>query len=330
MNRITLIKDYLTKSTICHCPPRRIVIETTSRCNLKCKMCLRTIKMNRPAKDMNLKTFQKIISNNRKNKLEFISLQAYGEPLLHSQIFEMIRLAKSFGIRTGISSNATVLDKVKSHKLLKAGLDYIIFAFDGATKKTYEDIRRGANYEQVEKNIQHFLEIKRDLNSDIFVVIQCIYMAETANEIAAFKRKWKMPGVNALRIRQLTQGISNYDESVRRQFFNRRDIPCYWLWTEPTILWDGTVIPCCQDVNGDYALGNINKTTLFQIWNSSKMQRLRKNHLEGKRSTISICRDCNMYQPSLPLALISGLFNVFTLNKIVPYAESIISYLRYR
>lgn len=329
MSRIILIKDYLLQSPICHSFPHRLGIETTARCNLQCKMCPRTLALKRPTKDMNLKTFRNIMEQ-IEGKVEFISLQEYGEPLMNLNIFKMITIAKNYNIKTGLSTNATLLSKETSYKLIQAGLDYLIFAFDGATKKTYEKIRKGAKYEMVQRNIKNFLEIKNKLQSKIFVVVQCIYMKETANEIADFKKQWWIKGVDALRIRQITQGISQYDQETKKKLTNKQNVPCYWLWTEPAIFWDGTVVPCCQDVNADIVLGNINTENLLNIWNSAQMQHLRRLHKKGKRDKIPICKDCNMYQPSLPLAIGSSFFNVFTLNKIIPWVESFISSIRYR
>lgn len=327
--KLSLLRDYLCKSSQCYAFPRRLVVETTAKCNLRCKMCLGALALKRPRRDMSLKTFSNIVSQSV-GKVEFMSLQGYGEPLLNPNIFQMIKMAKKSGIRTGISTNATTLNVDSSVKLIQSGLDHLTFAFDGASKKTYENIRRGANFEKVVKNIKNFLKIKKRLKSNIFVVIQCIFMQETANEVVKFKKMWQLDGVDALRIRQITQGISQYDEKTREKFKNMQNVPCYWLWIEPAIFWDGTVVACCQDVNAGMALGNINKDNLLRIWNSAKAQQIRKLHKEGKRKKIKICKDCNMYQPSLPLAIGSSLFNVFTLNKMVPWFESFISFLRYR
>ena len=285
--------------------------------------------MSRPAKDMSLATFTNII-NQIRGKTEYISLQGFGEPLLHPEIEEMIKIAGSAGIRTGISTNATVLDKKMAIKLLNSGLDYLIFAFDGACKKTYEDIRKGAKYELVSENIHNFLKLKIKMKNKIFIVLQCIYMKETEKEIDKFKKKWQIGGVDALRIRQLTQSISRYDPETRRKFLNRHDIPCYWLWSEPAVYWNGTVVACCQDVNARLPLGNINKKKLDDIWNNKLMQNLRQLHQQGKRDKISICKDCNMYQPNIASIIGSSFFNVFTLNKLLPWVETLISSLRYQ
>lgn len=328
MNNFKLLENYLFKKEKMACFPRRLVIETTAKCNLRCKMCLGATDLTRPRKDMSLKTFANIIKQ-IKGKVEFVSLQGYGEPLLNPQIFEMVKICQEADIKTGISTNATVLDTNASIRLINSGLNHLTFAFDGASKKTYENIRRGAKYEKVIKNIKNFLKVKQKLKSNIFVVIQCIFMKETAGEIQKFKKMWQLTGIDALRIRQITQGISNYDQKTQEKLRNSPGQPCYWLWVEPTIFWDGTLVPCCQDVNARMKLGNINQENLLKLWNSSRMQKMRSMHARGKRKKINICRDCNMYQPSLPLAIGSSFFDTFTLNKLVPKIESFISRLRY-
>ena len=47
-------------------------------------------------------------------------------------------------------------------QLLDCGLDYVILAFDGATKETYEKYRVGAVFEKTRENILAFLEKKLD------------------------------------------------------------------------------------------------------------------------------------------------------------------------
>ena len=58
------------------------------------------------------------------------------EPLLNPHIHEIIAYAKKKGIiDTIINTNATQLTREMSIKLIDAGLDHIIYSFDGGTKK---------------------------------------------------------------------------------------------------------------------------------------------------------------------------------------------------
>lgn len=325
--RFTLLWDYLSGNTICKAGPLEIGIEVTNRCNLDCIMCPRK-KMTRPLGDMSFDLFTKIIDSGR-DHLEFVWLQDYGESFLNSAIFEMINYCRKNGIRTGISTNATLLDKNLSERILTSGLDYLIFGFDGVTKETYENVRKGANYEKVVNNIRQFLEKKTKMETKIFTVLQCICMKETEEEIKKFKKLWKIPGVDAIRIRQVTFGIEPAKEKDKK-FVNPKKGPCYWLWSNPHIKWNGTMVPCCQDVNAIYPLGNINKDSLFELWNSERMVELRKTHLLGEYRSLNLCKDCNMYQPSALLVIGSSFFNLYTVNRLVPRMETKLSLLRYR
>ena len=83
-----------------------------------------------------------------------------GEPLLNPKIYDYIKYAKEKGIlETIINTNATNLTE-KIEKLIKSGLDLIIYSFDGGSKETYEKMRPGRfkqnSFEKVYGNIKNF------------------------------------------------------------------------------------------------------------------------------------------------------------------------------
>ena len=70
--------------------PLYAMIEPTSRCNISCAMCRRSLfKFNRAKMDMPLHEFKKIIDE-LSECLIFVVLWNYGEPLLHKDLEEMI------------------------------------------------------------------------------------------------------------------------------------------------------------------------------------------------------------------------------------------------
>src|SRR5437870_5204930 len=138
-NRLRLLKGYVNRDTILQGGPSHIILEGTSKCNLYCPMCPRELKYFPPI-DMEMDLFSKIIEEG-KDHLEFVVPFGGGEPLLGKEIFNMISLCRHHGIRAWISTNATILDDRRSRELIRSGLDYIIFAFDGATKEVYEKYR---------------------------------------------------------------------------------------------------------------------------------------------------------------------------------------------
>jgi radical SAM protein with 4Fe4S-binding SPASM domain len=334
-SKIALATQYLLKKSRTNSYPAVVGIEPTNNCNLDCVFCPRQ-EMTRAIGDMNQDLFERI-ADDIKGKVEFIWLQDYGEPFLNKRIFEMIRTAKSRGLRTGVSTNGTVMTEKVIDGIFESGLDYLLFAFDGATKETYEKVRLGADFDHVSRNIRAFVAKKLERKAKTFVCIQCICMQQTRAEIKQFIRMWRIPGVDGIRIRQLTysgnanggarHGSNGTPDEKFKNDPGRR--PCYWLWSNPHIKQDGTVVPCCQDVNGVLALGNMRKNTLGEIWNGPKMQQLRQLHIEGRQAEIPLCKSCNMYQPSAPLIFGSAFLPHFTVNKLVPKVETLLSLRRY-
>lgn len=325
INRFRLAKSFLLRQARSAGLPRMIGIEPTNRCNLQCIMCPRG-QMTRPLGDMDLALFQKIIGEGQRY-LEFVWLQDMGEPLLHPQFDTMIRYARERGVRTGISTNATLLTPAAAERLAASGLDYLMFAFDGSTAQTYERIRVNARFETTLANVRHYLKLKQERRLRTFVVMQSIYMPETEGEVRDYLRMWRVPGVDAIRLRQVT-----YSGNRRGgRFANpRRAGPCLWPWSNPHIKWNGDLVPCCQDADASYVLGNLRETSLAELWNSEKMVELRRKLIEGRYAEVPLCSDCNMVQPGRLAAIASALFHQFAVNRWVPRVETWICRLRFR
>ena len=324
IDRIKVAKHYLSgksKSGNVY----RLIVEISNICNLSCIMCARP-KMKRKVHGMDERIFEKIIYENHKS-LEFIGLAGYGEPLLAPNLFKFIKLCRKFKVTSGISTNVTKLKGEVVDRLLNEGPEIIILAIDSIKKENYEEVRKGASFDEVIRNAKNFLIKKEKVKKPPFVIIQSIYMPETKESIPFIKEYFLNYKVDAIRIKQLGYTGEKKDDMV----FKNKYSPCYWLWAEPQVLSNGTVVPCCIDINGELSLGNIKNNTLKELWNSGRIEELRTLHARGDRKKIPLCSDCNMYQPPVPFVLGSSLFNTAYLNrKLLPRIESIITRIRYK
>lgn len=69
------------------------------------------------------------------DRLQYLTLHGMGEPLLDKTLPEKIDIAKRLGFHgTGFATNATELNEQLSGRLLRSGLDTIIFSIDGIKK----------------------------------------------------------------------------------------------------------------------------------------------------------------------------------------------------
>jgi len=145
--------------------PDKLTIETTTRCNADCRMCVRR-HFKEEMGDMSLDIYRRLVSVFP--GLSFVSLSGYGEPLLNHHIFEMIGLAKAHlpeGGQVGFNSNGMLVDAGIAEDLVRSGLDLIVISVDGACAETFNEIRKNLDFELILKNIELINSTKERLGS---------------------------------------------------------------------------------------------------------------------------------------------------------------------
>src|SRR5262249_31373268 len=199
-NRLSIAASYFRHKAVLSGGPIEITLASTAKCNLYCPMCPRHI-YTFDNENMDLELYKKIVQD-CKDHVEFIWPYGIGEPMIHPNIFEMIRISSEAGVRTGMSTNATLLDDRRADLLLNSGLDYVVFAFDGASKATYEKYRSGATFEKTRENILSFLSKKVARKSSMYVVLQMVLLKENMREIDDYRKLWSIPGVDEVRFKR--------------------------------------------------------------------------------------------------------------------------------
>ena len=66
---------------------------------------------------------------------------------------------------------------------------------------------------------------------------------------------------------------------------------CHGLRDQIGVLWDGTVVPCCLDHEGDVPLGNLYTQELDHILNSPRARAIYDGFSRG-RAVEELCRRC--------------------------------------
>ena len=149
--------------------PKSGIIETTTRCNLKCLECARNVEKG-PYLDMKFETFERL--DELLKKLERVFLFGHGETFLHRDFEKMFKKVKSYGSWVSITTNGTLLDKKRIKFLVDNGLNEIIFSIDAASKALFEKIRRGAHFDEVIYNIKTFTEYAKKSGIKINTLFQ--------------------------------------------------------------------------------------------------------------------------------------------------------------
>jgi radical SAM protein with 4Fe4S-binding SPASM domain len=74
----------------------------------------------------------------------------------------------------------------------------------------------------------------------------------------------------------------------------RDPLPCWAVFTEGHITWDGKLSACCFDHDGRFHMGDLTTTPFLTAWNSPAFQSLRAAHLERDVSGTA-CETCVAY-----------------------------------
>ncbi len=133
-------------------------IELTTRCPLRCKMCIRAEGAHWQFQDMALEGFKKILPYLK--EVEAVVLEGWGESLLHPNLPECVRLVKKEGARVGFVTSGMGLTKDRVSELIEAGLDFVGFSISGTVAETHDAIRVNSHLTEVLQAVHLFHEEK--------------------------------------------------------------------------------------------------------------------------------------------------------------------------
>ncbi|MBI2891837.1 MAG: SPASM domain-containing protein [Nitrospirae bacterium] len=135
--------------------PIRLQVEPTNKCNLSCIMCAREFR-DVFSKDFPNDRFATLLAEARPS---YLTLNGDGEPLLDRGLADKIKAAKALGCIVVMPSNMTITSEVRGRKLIEAGLDVLSFSLDGATKDSFEAVRKGSRFEKVMGHVRLFRDL---------------------------------------------------------------------------------------------------------------------------------------------------------------------------
>jgi radical SAM protein with 4Fe4S-binding SPASM domain len=113
------------------------------------------------------------------------------------------------------------------------------------------------------------------------------------------RRRTKKERPKGARGSSLLRVLSKQEADLKPVPSNR--MPCPGLWKTPVIRWDGELMACCADVDGDIAVGNLRDADFDELWFGEKMTEYRLLHIEGRFEEIPKCWSCggiNFYKMS--------------------------------
>ena len=265
---------------------QKIYVEISNLCNLRCAFCPGT---KRAPGIMSAENFARLLPK-LKPYTEYLYFHLMGEPLCHPELAEFLNLAKDFKVI--LTTNGTLLAKQQDLLLSAPNLHKVnisLHAFE-------------AN--DLSVPFESYL-------SDCFRFGQ----AAEGKKLTVY-RLWNQGGQDAKNAEILTQMEAHFPkpwtekrqgtqigDKVFLEYGEKFDWPdlqagedtqplfCYGLRDQLGILWDGTVVPCCLDHEGDIALGNLFTQEMDEILASPRAKAL-YDGFTARQAVEPLCRRC--------------------------------------
>ena len=143
--------------------PSKLFVEVTTKCNLKCGMCVRQNSDGGIREgSMSVEIFDAL--SPAFPHLEALVLNGIGESLLHPQLEAFIRRAKARmpgGSWVGFQTNGMLLNSRRAEALVDAGLDRICLSMDAVSPESFRTIRSGGEMSGVESALSALSGVRK-------------------------------------------------------------------------------------------------------------------------------------------------------------------------
>lgn len=217
-------------------------IELTDYCNLSCKYCPNST-VTKQKGFISLETFKKALSYSE----ESVHLSLFGEPFLHPNLIELIRLAKETKI-VSFHTNGTLLTTELCKDLVDTNIDIIEISVHN--EKSLIGFKR--LIDEIEKQ-----EKKTVVSCSVMTTNECIF-PEPSGNVLKLKGWIKNIGIEErhyplIRLQTLHNWALDDPDSERKLMKN-----CIFINNDICVVkWNGDVLACCFDFNSDNYIGHI-------------------------------------------------------------------------
>ena len=288
--------EIASKKVVLESKPRSMWIATSSKCNIKCEMCM--------SNDINW-------SLSKKDIQDIYSYMPYleqivwwgGEPTISNTFYEMLSCSLKYNnIKHTIITNGQYMPQ-KFIDIVSQNNMEVVFSIDSVNKKRYESVRKGASFDKLIENLS---KLSRVLNNNL-IKINVVAMKDTIKElhdIYKFADKYNIKTISFIPLcgdKMLENKLSKIDiktinknskNNYNVKVFNSSDMLkkdkkeyktkgfCHIPWGDITFSYMGFL---CNDNNCSF-LGEdsykLTKDNMAQYWNSDICINMRKKILK--------------------------------------------------
>ena len=294
--------------------PFTFLLAPSHICNLKCYYCSQgkkredLIKEGFEFKLMDYDIFLKFAEQLKQfpEKLKLLFVSGMGEPLVHQRLPEMIRHLRDLDVaeRLEIFSNGLLLTNDLSEKLADAGLTKLRVSLQGLNSKKYKEVAGAdVDFNDLRDKLAYFYSVRKQCTLYIKVIDSALEPGEEDLFYEMFRDVSDEMFVERFVPYQLTMGDYDHEASVLTTVYGDTILEAD-VCPEPFFNWQvdlyGNIYPCCPlGLPKSFSVGNVNESTIVEMWNGDKARQLRLQLLNKKRSSHGVCSHCQCFLSKL-------------------------------
>ena len=292
--------------------PKSVKIELTGRCNYRCGFCALRTRAEQPHGDMDLDLFKRITREMREAGVEEIGLFYLGESFMAPELLEdalrWVKGALEFPY-VFLTSNASLSTPECVEPLMQAGLDSLKWSMNAADEQQFREVMGVSSryWHKALANVKAAWEIRNAGNYATRLYASSIrYDGEQQMKMEALLAEHVLPFVDQhywlplysmgaiATQREAELGYRPTAGNQGRLEAMREPLPCWSAFTEGHVRADGGLSLCCFDSDGRFQVGNLNRQSFMEAWNSPEFQAVRVAHLR-RDVTGTVCEQCVAY-----------------------------------
>lgn len=287
--------------------PKSVKIELTALCDFKCFFCATGMKLREKA-HMDKGLFERLLAEMREAGVEEIGLFYLGESFLCKWLPEAIAYARGIGypyVFLTTNGRLAIPDRVRA--CMEAGLNSLKFSFNSADPDQFRQVTQVDAFDKVVENVKEARRMRDEVEQASghrcgLYASSILYDGEQRERMQRavaliephVDEHYWLPLYGQAGLTAGVNGTKPVAGNIGRIGALRPPLPCWSVFTEGHITYDGKLSACCFDHDGRFNMGDLNEMSFMEAWRSPAFQALRTANLR-KDVTGTPCARCIAY-----------------------------------
>jgi radical SAM protein with 4Fe4S-binding SPASM domain len=285
--------------------PSKIQIQTHNLCNYACKMCPYPAGSPRKREQMPESLLERLLAElERERRAVDLCLMLQNEPLLDARFPALLASAHASPFVKSIYTvtNGSRLTPALMDELLAYQRFFLTVSVNALDSKRYLEVHGRDRYDRVRQLLESW---QGDRSR---VAVSCVVARGNIPLARRFREEFAELGYSVRLLPMSTRAGSQPSD----QLLHEPDLEfghCSYPVDTLTVRWDGEVLLCCQDWEHEETFGNLQHSSIAELWNAPRLSELREAALTGTLRAGSPCKTCDVPVNSIERARIDRLLN---------------------